>query len=97
MRRGNVLEGNLFTRIRNTEGASLGADSVQAVYLDDQLSGHVIRGNTLVDSHVGWFVGGGRDVEVTGNGCYGSDTCVHIDNRGMNWQVRWGYGCVIAS
>ena len=35
-----------------------------------------------------FFVGGGRDTIVHGNRCTGAvDTCVHIDDRGLNWQA----------
>lgn len=66
---------------------TLGAPSVQAVYLDDQLSGTIITGNLCIDSQACYFVGGGRDTTVTGNSCVRSGTCVHFDNRGMTWQA----------
>lgn len=85
--RGNVIEGNTFIKIRATDRLHLGYPSVQAIYLDDELSGTVIRNNTCIDSQTCWFVGGGRDVIVEGNVCRGVvDTCVHIDDRGLNWQ-----------
>jgi len=86
--RGNLLQGNLFRNIRNREHMTLGYASVQAVYMDDELSGNIIRDNTCVDSQTCFFVGGGRDVLVDGNTCIGPvDTCVHIDDRGLNWQA----------
>jgi hypothetical protein len=86
--RGNVIEGNTFIRIRATDRLHLGYPSVQAIYLDDELSGTVIYNNTCIDSQTCWFVGGGRDTIVDGNDCRGVvDTCVHIDDRGLNWQA----------
>ena len=35
--RGNVIRGNIFRNIRNTEKTHLGYPSVQAIYLDDQV------------------------------------------------------------
>jgi hypothetical protein len=85
--RGNVIEGNTFIRIRSTDRLHLGYPSVQAIYLDDELSGTVIRNNICIDSQTCWFVGGGRDVIVDSNVCKGVvDTCVHVDDRGLNWQ-----------
>ena len=36
--RGNVVRNNLFQHIRTTEKTALGYPSVQAIYLDDQVS-----------------------------------------------------------
>ena len=86
--RGVVLRGNSFLNIRNREHMTLGYASVQAIYLDDQQSGTSIVDNVCVDSQTCWFVGGGRDTLVSGNECRGVvDTCVHIDDRGLNWQL----------
>lgn len=85
--RGVVLRGNTFVNIRNREHMTLGYAAVQAIYLDDEQSGTTIEGNTCVDSQTCWFVGGGRDTIVSGNACRGAvDTCVHLDDRGLNWQ-----------
>lgn len=86
--RGLVLRNNSFTNIRNHETPTLGYPSVQAIYLDDQQSGVTIVDNTCTDSQTCWFVGGGRDNVVSGNRCRGAvDTCVHLDDRGLNWQA----------
>jgi parallel beta-helix repeat protein len=88
VRRGQVLFNNTFIDIQNHEQFSLGYPSVQAIYLDDQLSGTSIVGNTFIDCQKGAFVGGGRDTIVDGNTCINSGYCVHVDNRGMNWQLE---------
>ena len=86
--RGNALVGNTFVNIRNREHMTLGYAAVQAVYLDDQLSGTIIRDNVCLDSQTCFFVGGGRDNVVEGNTCGGAvDTCVHLDDRGLGWQA----------
>lgn len=85
--RGNVIVNNTFIRINNTEGYGLGSPSVQAIYLDDQLSGQTIVGNTFIDCVKGAFIGGGRDNFVGDNTCINTGYCVHVDNRGMNWQA----------
>ena len=36
--RGNVMHNNIFSHIRTTEHTVLGSPSVQAIYLDDQVS-----------------------------------------------------------
>eukprot|EP00039_Didymoeca_costata_P009071 m.120145 g.120145 ORF g.120145 m.120145 type:complete len:652 (+) comp14348_c0_seq2:16-1971(+) len=84
--RGNVLRNNTFIRIRMTEKTELGFPSVQAIYLDDQMSGWTVEGNTIIDSQVGMLLGGGRDNIVRGNSFQNCDTGIHFDNRGMGWQ-----------
>ena len=42
--------------------------------------------DTFIDSYVGMFIGGGRDNKLHGNHCPSTHTCVHVDNRGMNWE-----------
>jgi hypothetical protein len=89
VRRGNVIFNNTFVRINNTEGYTLGTPSVQAVYLDDQLSGTLVLNNTFIDCPVGVVVGGGRDTTVFGNMCVHSIYCVHFDARGLGWQAPY--------
>ena len=38
------------------------------------------------DSTTCFFVGGGRDVIVRNNICRNTGTCLHLDDRGLNWQ-----------
>jgi parallel beta-helix repeat protein len=59
---------------------------VQAVYLDDQLSGTVITNNLFDNCMTGVVLGGGRDNVVMLNTFVNNDLAVHLDNRGMNWQ-----------
>ncbi len=59
---------------------------VQAVYLDDQLSGTIITDNLFENCMTGVLLGGGRDNLVMFNHFTGNDLAVHLDNRGMNWQ-----------
>jgi len=82
--RGNVLRNNSFHGVRNTvpKGAH-GFGTVQAVYLDDQMSGWTVEENTLVDCQIGVWLGGGRRNSVVRNRFEMCDTAVHIDNRGM--------------
>jgi len=84
--RGNLIAHNTFSNIRMVEDVTLGAKEVQAIYLDDELSGTILLNNTCFNSDTCYFVGGGRDTVVSGNTCNNVSTCVHIDNRGMNWQ-----------
>lgn len=60
--------------------------TVQAVYLDDQLSGTIITDNLFENCMTGILLGGGRDNLVMFNHFTGNDLAVHLDNRGMNWQ-----------
>ncbi|XP_062523158.1 uncharacterized protein LOC134197826 isoform X2 [Corticium candelabrum] len=84
--RGNVIAHNVFKSIRATENVVLGAKSVQAIYLDDQMSGYDIYNNTFIDCFCGSFIGGGRRNKIHENMYINCSTDVHIDNRGMNWQ-----------
>jgi hypothetical protein len=59
---------------------------VQAVYLDDQLSGTIITDNLFENCMTGVMIGGGRDNLVMFNHFKNNDLAVHLDNRGMNWQ-----------
>ena len=43
---------------------TLGSPTVNAIYLDDELSGTVIEDNLCVDSQTCFFVGGGRDTRI---------------------------------
>ena len=61
---GSKLINNTFIRIRNTEKTFLGSPAVQAIYFDDQLSAHFAIGNTIIDSHQGILLGGGRRHQV---------------------------------
>ncbi|XP_065903276.1 uncharacterized protein [Dysidea avara] len=84
--RGNVIRYSTFENIKMTEKTVLGAMSVQAIYLDDQMSGYEIYNNTFKNCYVGTFIGGGRHNHVHHNHYYDCNTAVHVDNRGMNWQ-----------
>eukprot|EP00930_Biecheleria_cincta_P044390 TRINITY_DN30509_c0_g1_i1.p1 TRINITY_DN30509_c0_g1~~TRINITY_DN30509_c0_g1_i1.p1 ORF type:complete len:646 (+),score=106.02 TRINITY_DN30509_c0_g1_i1:148-2085(+) len=89
--RGNVARGNHFRHIRcgisgrSVEGCGGG---VQAVYLDDQMSGWLWENNTFQDCDTALFIGGGRDNWLVGNKIYNSSLAVHIDNRGMTWENK---------
>lgn len=84
--RGNVLRGNSFLRIRNTVGTGVQPPGVQALYLDDQMSGWLIENNSFVDCQTGALIGGGRRNMVRNNRYERCDLAIHFDNRGMNWQ-----------
>lgn len=81
-RRGNVARYNTFESIRTRVPIFLGAPSVQAIYLDDQMSGWMIYNNTFIDCQVGMFIGGGRRNEVKYNRFEQCDLAVHLDDRG---------------
>jgi parallel beta-helix repeat protein len=84
--RGNILRNNTFRRVRQEDRTFLGYPSVQAIYLDDQMSGWVVEGNTIIDAQMGIMVGGGRDTIVRNNNFIGCDIGLHIDSRGMGGE-----------
>lgn len=89
---GNVIEGNVFANI-NTLAAANGRNNVQAVYLDDLVSGFAIFGNTFVNVSRALHLGGGRSIVFQNNtirsaGNNSGNAANHIDNRGMGWDAR---------
>jgi hypothetical protein len=90
---GNVGRGNRFSNIRcrihgrSVEGCGGGAGAVQAVYLDDQMSGWLWENNSFSDSDTCFFVGGGRSNVARGNTFEGCDLAVHVDDRGLSWEA----------
>ena len=88
--RGNVAARNTFSGIRcgitgrSVEGCGGG---VQAVYLDDQMSGWTFEENRFVDCDTGFFVGGGRSTTLANSTFVNCSLAVHVDNRGMTWEA----------
>jgi hypothetical protein len=93
---GNELRHSLFKNIRNTEGSGVQGITLQAVYLDDQMSGWDIWNNTFYNCTTGSFIGGGEHNRVHDNYYQECDTAQHFDNRGMNWQGG-GWNCTQAN
>lgn len=57
------------------------------VYLDDQMSGYVVKNNTFINCQVGILLGGGRKSLLADNHFVDVDLAVDMDNRGMNWEA----------
>eukprot|EP00055_Hartaetosiga_balthica_P013824 m.72705 g.72705 ORF g.72705 m.72705 type:complete len:778 (+) comp8394_c0_seq3:126-2459(+) len=83
---GNIIRYNSFSSIRTRVPVFLGSPSVQAIYLDDEMSGYEVYNNTFYDCQVGMFIGGGRWNKVKFNTFEKCDTAVHVDDRGLGWQ-----------
>lgn len=75
--RGNQVLGNYFH--------DLGQGDVNAVYLDDWLSGTKVEGNIFYRAGRGVMIGGGRDNEVRGNVFVECNPAIHVDARGKGW------------
>lgn len=58
----------------------------KGVYLDDQASGIIVRGNVFDEVDEAVFIGGGRDNLVEDNTFNGGAFPIHLDARGRNWQ-----------
>ena len=89
--RGTVVSNNLFINMSAIEKTYLGWPVIAGIYLDDQLSGHNITGNTFINTNVGIQVGGGRRVNVWNNyfaKCT-SGSCITYDDRGLNWEAEF--------
>eukprot|EP01006_Ploeotia_vitrea_P058130 TRINITY_DN68828_c0_g1_i1.p1 TRINITY_DN68828_c0_g1~~TRINITY_DN68828_c0_g1_i1.p1 ORF type:complete len:356 (+),score=48.16 TRINITY_DN68828_c0_g1_i1:53-1069(+) len=84
--RGIVMSGNVFVDVYNQEPNMNPAIPINGIYLDDQMSGYTVYNNTFINVQEAILVGGGRHNIVKNNYCQQCHTCVHLDNRGMNWQ-----------
>lgn len=78
--RGSRIINNTFINIRTDYPGSKGDLAVQAVYLDDMISGYEVASNRFVNCSVGSFVGGGRDTSVHDNYYENCDLAQHFDN-----------------
>ena len=56
VRRGNVISGNTFERVKNTEGMSLGYPQVMGIYFDDMQAGYTVVGNKFIDVQVRFYI-----------------------------------------
>jgi hypothetical protein len=88
--RGSKVYNNTFKNIRNLDGTGVQGPSVQALYLDDEMSGWEVYSNSFYNCQAGTFIGGGRDNHFHDNYYENCDLAQHFDNRGMGWQ---NYGC----
>jgi len=88
VRRGHVIQGNLFERVRNTDIMALGYSCVMGIYLDDMLAGITIVNNTFRDVQVGIFVGGSRDISIVANNFERVlDASIRIEPIGLTWRA----------
>ena len=83
---GNVVRHSTFTNVLNTGGSGVQGITIQAIYLDDQMSSWNIYNNSFINCTTGTFVGGGRLNNVSYNYYENVGTAHHFDNRGMGWQ-----------
>lgn len=58
----------------------------KGVYLDDQASGTIVRGNLFEKIDQAVFIGGGRDNLIEDNFFLGGEFPIHLDARGKNWK-----------
>ncbi|MDW3094193.1 MAG: right-handed parallel beta-helix repeat-containing protein [Gammaproteobacteria bacterium] len=79
--RGNLIKRNLFFNISKSKGL----DDVNAVYLDDMLSGTTIVENIFYNVYRGVLIGGGRDNSVIDNLFVETHIPIHADDRALNW------------
>jgi len=80
----DILRNNTFRRVRQEDKTFLGYPSVQAIYLDDQMSGWLIEGNTVIDAQMGIMVGGGRDTIVKVR----TVTLIHLFLTSQGFQLQ---------
>jgi hypothetical protein len=83
--RGNVVRHSVFERVRRLEPNGLGWKDVNAIYLDDFMSGYTFHNITIRDTDMGIVVGGGRDNVVRNFTFIDVDYPIHVDKRGLNW------------
>lgn len=80
--RGTVIEDNFLHDIRPYSDKR----EVKGVYLDDQVSGMVVRRNIFARVQQPVVIGGGRDNVVEDNVFYESSPAIYLDARGLKWQ-----------
>eukprot|EP00039_Didymoeca_costata_P020978 m.343007 g.343007 ORF g.343007 m.343007 type:complete len:652 (-) comp22208_c0_seq1:127-2082(-) len=88
--RGHIFRHNSFSDIRNEgppDGTGVQGATVQALYLDDQMSGWTIYNNTFTNCQRGILLGGGRVNQIHNNSFKDCDEAISFDNRGLNWQL----------
>lgn len=82
--RGHLIAGNTFRNIKSTVPASESRFAA-GVYLDDLASGIGIRDNIFEDIDTAVMIGGGSDIEITGNRIAQARVGVALDARGLSW------------
>ena len=85
--RGNRIVGNIFENVQALESTVLGYLQVIGVYLDDQMSGWEIVGNSFINAQMGILVGGGRHNTVENNTFVDCDIGINLDDRGLTWDT----------
>jgi hypothetical protein len=86
---GNIIRHSTFKNIRNTGGSGVQQITIQAIYLDDQMSSWLVENNTFQNCMTGTFVGGGRLNTFQKNYYEDVDVAHHFDNRGMGWEKSY--------
>ena len=56
------------------------------IYLDDALSGIIVKNNLVDKVSLGLLVGGGRHNQIEGNIFSRCDEAMHLDSRGIGWM-----------
>jgi hypothetical protein len=80
--RGTVIEDNFMHDI----GSAAKPKATMGVYLDDEASGTIIRGNVFSRVNQAVFIGGGRDNVVEDNLFANCSPAMYVDSRGLSWQ-----------
>ena len=81
---GNIIRHSTFRNIRSTSTEGVQPITIQAIYLDDQMSSWEVYNNSFINCTTGTFVGGGRLNNIHDNYYEDVDTVHHFDNRGMS-------------
>lgn len=80
--RGHVIQYNYFHNIAGRDGREC-----RTIYLDDSFAAATIRGNIFHRTPYSIFIGGGRDNLVENNVFVDCWRAMHIDARGLTWQI----------
>lgn len=80
--RGTVISDNHIHDI----APNVAKGTTKGVYLDDQASGIIVRGNLFERIAEAVFIGGGRDNLIEDNTFTDTPTAIHLDSRGRGWQ-----------
>jgi hypothetical protein len=80
--RGTIISYNYFHNIH----PNIELGRTKGVYLDDQASGMIVRGNLFEKIDEAVFIGGGRDNLIENNTFLKGNYPIHLDARGKQWK-----------
>jgi hypothetical protein len=98
--RGTLIVGNFLHDLKKGADIDVDKNGTMGVYLDDQVSGILVKNNLFVDVDQPVFIGGGRENLVELNTFVRSSPAVCLDGRGLTFQkdfAKWPNGYLFST